>query len=130
MPSVTHVDVPAPVLRAVTGWLAAERRAPAARPWQRAATVHAHVLLVLGWLRHALDVRFLAARAGISLSTWYRYLHEGLDVIAAHAPDLHQVLADAHEALHRGDLRFLGLDGTLVPTDRVAARTEAGNDVW
>ena len=125
-----HIDVPAPVLRAVSGWLARARRAPGARPWQRAATVNAHVLLVLGWLRHALDVPFLATRAGVSLSTGYRYLHEGLDVIAAHAPDLGEVCQAAHAAARRGDLAFVGLDGTLVPTDRVAARTPAGNDEW
>jgi hypothetical protein len=47
-------------------------------------------------------------------------------VIAGHAPDLQQVLADAQAA----GATFLTLDGTLVPTDRVAARAEAGHDLW
>jgi DDE superfamily endonuclease len=121
-----RLDLPAPVLRAVTGWLARHRRRPGARPWQRVATVAAQVVLVLRWLRYRIDVHTLAAEAGISDATAYRYLHEGLDVIAAHAPDLQQVLADAHAA----GTAFVSLDGTLVPTDRVTARAEAGHDLW
>ena len=121
-----RLDVPAPVLRAVTGWIARVRRRPEARPWQRAATVHAQVLLVLRWLRHRFDLHSLAADAAISDATAYRYLHEGLDAIAAHAPDLHHVLAEAHTA----GQPYLCLDGTLIPTDRVAARAEAGHDLW
>ena len=47
-------------------------------------------------------------------------VHEALGVIAAHAPDLQEVLARAHA----GALPFLCLDGTLIPTDRVAARAQ------
>ncbi len=121
-----RLDVPAPILRTVTGWIARARRRPGARPWQRAATVHAQVLLVLRWLRHRADLHCLAQDAAISDATAYRYLHEGLEVIAAHAPDLHQVVDTAHAA----GAAYLCLDGTLVPTDRVAARAEAGHDLW
>ncbi len=82
------LDVSAPVLRAVTGWITRHRRRPGSRPAQRAGTVHTQVVLVLRWLRHRLDLRTLAVEAGISIATGYRYLHEALDVIAAHAPDL------------------------------------------
>jgi DDE superfamily endonuclease len=80
----------------------------------------------LRWLRHRLDVRTLAAEAGVSIATGYRYLHEALDIIAAHAPDLEDVLAQARAA----GLPFVCLDGTPVPTDRVAARAERGHHVW
>src|SRR3954467_13501875 len=90
-----RLDVSAPVLKAVTGWIARHRRRPGARPGQRAATVHAQVVLVLRWLRHRLDLRTLALQARVSIATAYRYLHICLEVIAAHAPDLGQVLADA-----------------------------------
>ncbi|MBY3556024.1 HARBI1 family protein [Modestobacter lapidis] len=120
------LDVSAPVLRAVTGWVARRRRRPGSRPAQRAGTVHTQVVLVLRWLRHRLDLRLLARDAGISIATAYRYLHEGLDAIAAHTPDLHDVLDRAHAA----GLAFLCLDGTLVPTDRIAARAEAGHNLW
>jgi len=83
-------------------------------------------MLVLRWLRHRLDLRTLAADAQLSIATAYRYLHEALDVIAAHAPDLSEVLARARA----GGQPFLCLDGTLVPTDRVAARAEAGHHRW
>jgi hypothetical protein len=75
---------------------------------------------VLRWLRHRLDLRTLALRARVSIATAYRYLHEGLDVIAAHAPDLAQVIAGAR----RAGVVFLCLDGTLIPTDRIATRVE------
>src|SRR4051812_20079806 len=114
-----RLDVSAPVLKAVTGWIARHRRRPGTRPGQRAATVHTQVVLVLRWLRHRLDLRPLALQARVSIATAYRYLHEGLDVIAGHAPDLGQVLTDA-----RAGVVFLCLDGTLIPTDRVAARVE------
>src|SRR5215207_10994694 len=128
-PAVSHrasLDVSAPVLKAVTGWIARCRRLPGSRPRQRAGTVHTQVVLVLRWLRHRLDVRLLAADAGIGIATAYRYLHEGVEAIAAQLPDLHDVLDRAHDA----GLAFLCLDGTLVPTDRVAARAEAGHNLW
>jgi hypothetical protein len=121
-----RLDVPAPILQAVTGWIARHRRRPGARPWQRAATVHAQVLLVLRWLRHRADLHTLARDTGVSEATAYRYLHEGLQVIAGHAPDLHDVAAAAHAA----GTAYLCLDGTLIATDRVAARAEAGHNLW
>ncbi len=121
-----RLDVPAPILKAVTGWIARARRLPGMRPWQRAATVHAQVLLVLRWLRHRADLHNLARDAQVSDATAYRYLHEGLEAIAAHAPELHDVLNAAREA----GSAYLCLDGTLIPTDRVAARAEAGHDLW
>jgi hypothetical protein len=120
------LDVSAQVLKAVTGWIARYRRRPGTRPAQRVGTVHAQVVLALRWLRHRLDVRTLAADAGVSIATGYRYLHEGLDVIAAHAPDLSDVLDRARAA----GVVFLSLDGTLIPTDRVATRAERGHHLW
>src|SRR3954449_7874088 len=115
-----RLDVSAPVLKAVTGWIARHRRRPGTRPGQRAATVHTQVVLVLRWLRRRLDLRTLALQARVSIATAYRYLHEGVDVIAGHAPDLAHVIADAGSA----GVVFLCLDGTLIPPDRVAARVE------
>jgi DDE superfamily endonuclease len=120
------LDVSAPVLKSVTGWIARHRRRPRARPAQRAGTVHTQVVLVLRWLRHRLDLRTLAGEAGLSIATAYRYLHEALDVIAAHAPELDDVLDRAHAA----GLPFVCLDGTLIPTDRIAARAERGHHLW
>lgn len=121
-----RLDVPSPLLKAVTGWIARHRRRPGARPWQRAASVHAQVVLVLRWLRHRADLHTLAGDTGVGQATAYRYLHEGLDVIAAHAPDLLDVLTAAHTA----GTGYLCLDGTLILTDRVAQRAPAGHHQW
>jgi hypothetical protein len=47
-------------------------------------------------------------------------------VLAAQAPRLDDVLDRAHAA----GLPFVCLDGTLLPTDRVAARAERGPHLW
>jgi hypothetical protein len=41
--------------------------------------------MVLRWFKEATDIRVLARDAGVSIATAYRYLHEAIDVIAAHA---------------------------------------------
>lgn len=68
----------------------------------------------------------LAANAGLPLSTAYRYLHEGISVLAEHAPDLHEVL----ERGRREGWSHISLDGTLIQTDRVSAPGESGHDLW
>lgn len=120
------LDVPIETLRAVTGWLSEHRRVHDARPWQRAATVYVQALMVLRWFKEDTDLRILARDAGVSIATAYRYLHEGIDVIAAHAPDLVDVLA---QALREG-WAFVCLDGTLIATDRCTAKGESGHDAW
>ena len=47
-------------------------------------------------------------------------------MIAQRSPDITDVL----DRLRRRGEPFVCLDGTLVRTDRVAARTEAGNHLW
>jgi hypothetical protein len=129
-PAVFHrasLDVSAPVLEAVTGWITRHRRRPGAGPAQRAGTVHTQVTLALRWLRHRLDLRTLAIEGGLSIATAYRYLHEGIDVLAAQAPDLHQVL----EAGKAADWTHVTLDGTLIATDRCrTVNPESGHDLW
>ena len=64
---------------------------------------------------------------GGSQATAYRYLHEALEVIAQRAPN---DITDVLDRLRRRGKLFVCLDGTLVRTDRVAARTQAGNHLW
>jgi hypothetical protein len=71
-------------------------------------------------------VHCLARDAGVSQATGYRYLHEGIDVLAAKAPELHQVLARCHAE----QMPQVILDGTLIDCDRVAGTTDNGNDLW
>lgn len=68
----------------------------------------------------------LAADAGISQATAYRYLHEGIDVLAGEAPDLPEVL----ERCRHQHLPCIILDGTLIRCDRLTGETERGTDLW
>jgi hypothetical protein len=79
-------------------------------PWR-------HAVLVLRWFLDGTRVAQLAVDNRIGRSTAYRYLHEGIDVLAAVAPSLHGALLAAKPAGHT----HVGLDGTLVRTDRSKA---------
>lgn len=68
----------------------------------------------------------IGTRRGRRALGCYRYLHEGLAVLAAGAPDLDTALRRAKEA----GLTHLNLDGTVVRTDRVAAVGPNGADLW
>lgn len=120
------LDVPVSTLQAVTCWLTEHRREHDRAPWQRAASPRAQALLVLRWFKERTDLRLLARDTGISVATAYRYLHEGIDVIATRAPDLHEVLD--HGLAQRWP--FVCLDGTLIPATRCSRRSAAGHDLW
>jgi len=96
------------------------------RVGRRAGTVRAQAKLVLRWFRDDALLRQLAAEAGIGISTAYRYLHEGIVVIAEQAPDLHDVL----ERGRREGWSHVSLDATLIEIDRVAARKDNGHHLW
>ena len=78
---------------------------------------------MLHWFRDDTSSWMLARDAGIGISTAYRYLYEGIDVLAAQAPDLHGVLARGKEE----GWSHVHLDGTLIETDRCAARNDNGH---
>jgi hypothetical protein len=120
------LDVPAGTLRQVTVWLVEHRRRIGTPTGSRAAGPRAQALLVLRWFRDDTRMRTLAADAGLPISTAYRYLHEGIDVLAAQAPDLHEVLARARAE----GWSHVDLDGTLIETDRCRATGSSGHDVW
>lgn len=83
-------------------------------------------VFVLRWFREAGCVHCLARDAGVSQATGYRYLHEAINVLAEHAPDLHQVLGRCRAQ----GMSHVILDGTLISCDRTAGTTENGNDLW
>lgn len=121
------LDVPDATARTVSRWIAAHRRRHDVRPWQRAATSWAQTIMLLRWLIQAADVVAVARDAGVSPATAYRYLHEALDVVSSRAPDLPDVLRQLKD---KGE-PFVCLDGTLIPTDRVAARDpDTGYHLW
>lgn len=120
------LDVPDHTLAQVSRWLAGHRKIHDARPWQRAATPYVQAVMVLRWFKEATDLRILARDAKVSTATGYRYLHEAIDVIAACAPELPEVLA---RGLDQG-WGYVCLDGTLIAATRSSAPSEAGHDVW
>jgi len=95
--------VPEETLVTVTAWLLTHRRRIRTRLGRRAGTVRNQAELVLRWFRDDAPLRQLATEAGIGISTAYRYLHEGFDVLAEQAPDLHDVTVDTRL---RGALAF------------------------
>jgi hypothetical protein len=72
-------------------------------------------LLVLIWFRKQEDATLLGAGFGISRATAYRYLAEGIAVLAARQPDLHEALRRAADQ----GWAFVILDGKLFDCDRV-----------
>ncbi|VEG25794.1 transposase family protein [Actinomyces howellii] len=121
------LDVPVTTARTVSRWIAAHRRRHDVRPWQRAATSRTQAIMLLRWLIEAPAVTAIARDARVWPATAYRYLHEALDVVSSKAPDLPEVL----RGLKDKGVPFVCLDGTLVRTDRVAARDPAtGYHLW
>jgi hypothetical protein len=119
------LDVPVRTVHKLAAWLAAHRRV-GTRKGRRVLGCYRQAVLVLRWLRADTPMRLLAGDAGMGISTAYRYLHEGIDVLPAQVPDLHQVLQRAR----REGWSHLNLDGTLIETDRARARGENGHDLW
>lgn len=113
---VATLDVPRHIVEYLAKSLAAHRRALRTPKGSRSLGPFRQAVLVLRWFRERGCVHCLARDAGVSQATGYRYLHEGIDVLADQAPDLHQVLKECQA----GGLTHVILDGTLIETDRVA----------
>jgi hypothetical protein len=121
------LDVPESTATLLTDLLLAERLRRGTGVGARAVTARTQAVLVLRWFREDTGMRMLVGDAGISLATGYRYLHEGIDVLAARAPDVHSVLAagKADEWTH------VTIDGTLIETDRCRTpNPDTGHDLW
>ena len=120
------LDVPIETLRRVARMLTTHRRRVDRRPWQRGASCWTQAVLVLRWLKDATEINLLARDAAVSQATAYRYLHEALEVVAAAAPDLPEVLA--RDQAH--GWAFTALDGTLIESTRTSTRSDVGHDLW
>ncbi|MFD8263889.1 transposase family protein, partial [Streptomyces griseoluteus] len=120
------LDVPRHIVGFLARLLAAQRCRVGTPKGSRALGPFRQAVLVLRWFRERGCVHCLARDAGISQATGYRYLHEGIDVLAAQAPDLHAVLDRCREQ----GMTHVVLDGTLIEIDRVAGVRDNGNDLW
>lgn len=98
----------------------------ATRKGTRALGVFKQAVLILRWFVDGTRRAQLARDNYISTPTGYRYLHEGLTVLADHAPDLSTALERAVAAGYT----HLNLDGTVIRTDRVAAPGPNKADLW
>jgi hypothetical protein len=94
---VTYTAVP-PVakdtVQFVSALLAADQRRRCTRPKRRALGCYRQAVLVLRWFLDGTRLAQLAVDHRIGRSTAYRYLHEGIDVLAAAAPGLRQGLCE------------------------------------
>lgn len=86
------------------------------RRGRRALGCYRQAVLVIRWYLDGTRLSRLAADNAIGGSTAYRYLHEGIDVLAALAPDLGSAIVSVKASGHG----HLNLDGTVIRTDRSA----------
>jgi hypothetical protein len=108
------LDVPRELIRFVGRLLYAERRRRGTPTGSRRLTCFYQALFVIAWLRDKPNITRHGKAFGLSQATAYRYLHEGIDVLAAQAPDLHQALCQAAAE----GLTHLLMDGKIFDTDR------------
>ncbi|GHA38676.1 hypothetical protein GCM10010372_43550 [Streptomyces tauricus] len=108
-------------------WLIYARRRERRSRWRKLDCFQ-QALLALVHLRKNETLPALTAGFGVSTATAWRYVGETLDVLAAWAPGLHEALTGLGEGDH------VIVDGTLTPTDRIAAdepyHGEAISVVW
>jgi hypothetical protein len=105
----------------VAALLRAERRARGTRKGTRRLSCFRQALFVLAWFRTQGDVQVVGAGFGLSRATAYRYRDEGVRVLAAQAPELHEAL---QEVAAQGWSHVV-VDGKVFRTDRCAATTES-----
>lgn len=106
--------------------LAVQRRRRRTRRGRRALGCFKQALLVVRWFLDGTRIAQLACDNGIGRSTTYRYLHEGIDALAARAPKLHTALQHAKDV----GLGHVNLDGMVIPTDRSSVPGRNGHDLW
>ncbi len=89
-----------------------QRRSAMGSRWRRLSAGE-QALLVLAYLNKGETYTALAAGFGVGTATVFRYVREGVDVLATVAPSLNEALDIARRKA------FVILDGTLLPIDRV-----------
>lgn len=119
IPHRATLDVSRELAQYVARLLWAERRLRRTPKGSRALTCFWQAVMLLRWFRGERDIPKLGRDHEISRATAYRYIDEGIEVLAAQAPDLHEALNRAHA----DGLAYLIMDGTLVSADRCLIQT-------
>ncbi|MFE0452453.1 hypothetical protein ACFW2D_14380 [Streptomyces sp. NPDC058914] len=117
------LDVPRHIVVHLSRLLAAHRRGLGTPRGSRELGTFRQAVVVLRWFRERGCVHCLARDAGISQATSYRYLHEGIDILAAQAPDLHEALDRCREE----EMSHVIL-GMLIESDRLAGTRDNGTE--
>jgi hypothetical protein len=113
------LDVSVELIRFVARLLRTERKARGTRKRTRGLTCWYQAVFAVAWFRDRPNIARHGTAFGLSQATAYRYLHEVIDVLAAQAPDLHEVLVRAIE----DGIGHLILDGKVFDTDRLREKT-------
>lgn len=107
-------DVPLQLVIKVSNLLRKRRKELGTRNRTRALTCYQQAVFILAWFRDRPGLSRLGQGFGISQATAYRYKDEGVEVLRALAPTLHDTL----EKVAEQGLPYLILDGTLIASDR------------
>jgi hypothetical protein len=108
------LDVPLQLVIKVSNLLRKRRKELGTRNGTRALTCYQQAVFILAWFRDRPGLSRLGQGFGISQATAYRYKDEGVEVLRALAPTLHDIL----EKIAEQGLPYLILDGTLIASDR------------
>lgn len=82
------LDIPRNTIAYLANLLLRRRQTLGTRAGRRALSVGKQAVLILRWFLDNTRLSQLRCDNGIGKSTAYSYLHEGIDVLAAQAPDL------------------------------------------
>jgi DDE superfamily endonuclease len=115
------LDVPLQLVIKVSNLLRKRRKELGTRNGTRALTCYQQAVFILAWFRDRPGLSRLGQGFGISQATAYRYKDEGVEVLRALAPTLHDTL----EKVAEQGLPYLILDGTLIASDRCSDKNPA-----
>ena len=113
------LDVPRGLVQFVGRLLGAERRRRGTPKGSRRLTCFFQAVFVIAWFRDTPNITRHGAAFGLPQATAYRYLHEGITVLADQAPDLHEALKQAAAE----GIAYLILDGKIFEADRCRLTT-------
>jgi hypothetical protein len=82
IPYRATLDVPEETLTQLIAWIIAHRKALGTRKGRRRCSPGTQAVLVLRWFRDDTSLRMLVLDAHLPISTTYRYLHEGITILA------------------------------------------------